>query len=200
MSRRVSLLIGGLVLAAFLACGCLGSVILFHSAIPALSRWEAPYGIEGRKPPSESVTMEKILPEQGGEYTLAEVVEPLPPMMLNLPAPSKQGNYSDGVLGVRLVAAQMKSPEEAHSLVAQVDEEVERAGAKGLERSWRPFAKPQGAWKMSRLKWDKWYVRFHIPAWGDQACGVAWNNGFWFFMATSGSKSAIEDFMTDFDY
>jgi len=101
---------------------------------------------------------------------------------------------------VHLVAVQMKSLEEAHSLVAQVDEQVERAGAKGLERSWRPSARPQGAWKMSRLAWDKWYVRFHIPAQDAQAYGVAWNNGSWFFMATSDSTSVIEDFLTDFDY
>lgn len=199
MSRWVFLLTVGLVLAAFLTCGCLGSVILFHSAIPALSRWEAPYGIEGRKPPLESVTMEKILPEQVGEYRLTEVVEPPPPMMLDLAGPSRQGDYTDGIKVVHLIAAQKRSLEEAQSLVAQVDEQVERGGAKGLERSWRPFARPQGAWKMSRLAWDKWYVRFHIPGWDSQAYGVAWNNGPWFFMATSGSKPAIEDFATDFD-
>jgi len=173
---------------------------LFHSAIPALSRWEAPYGIEGRESPSERVTMEKILPEQVGEYTLREVVEPLPPMMLDLAGPSKQGNYTDGVQVLHLIAAQMKSLEKAQSLVAQVDEQVERAGAKGLERSWRPFAKPQGAWKMSRLAWDKWYARFRIPAWDSRAYGVAWNNGPWVFMVTSDSKRALERFVTDFDY
>ena len=200
MSRWAWLLIGGLALAALLTCGCLGSVILFHSAIPALSRWEAPYGIEGRESPSASVTMEKILPEQVGEYRLREVVEPVPPMMLDLAGPSKKGNYTDGVQVVHLIAVQIKSLEEAQSLVAQVDEEIERAGAKGLERSWRPSARPQGAWKTSRLAWDKWYVRFHIPAQDAQAYGVAWNNGSWFFMATSDSTSVIEDFLTEFDY
>jgi len=77
-------------LGAFLTCGCLGSIIFFHSAIPALSRWEAPYGIEGREPSSESVTMEKILAEQVGEYRLTEVVEPVPPMMLDLAGPTSR--------------------------------------------------------------------------------------------------------------
>lgn len=94
----------------------------------------------------------------------------------------------------------MEGVKEAQSLVAQVDEQVERAGAKGLERSWRPFARPQGAWKMSRLAWDKWYARFHIPAWDSQAYGLAWNNGSWFFMVTGDSKRALERFVTDFDY
>ena len=200
MSRRTWLLIGGLMLAAFLTCGCLGSAILFLSTMPPLSRWAAPYGIEGRELPSESVTMENMLPEQVGEYTLTEVVEPLPPMMLDLTGPSKQGNYTHGVQGVHLIGTQMKSLEEAHNLVAQVDGEVERAGAVNLNGNWRAFARWPQAWKMSRLAWDKWYVRFGIPAWGDQAYGVAWNNGSWFFMATSGSKSAIDDFVIDFDY
>jgi len=200
MSRWVSLLIGGLVLAMVLACGFLGSVALFHSAIPALSRWEAPYGLEGRESPSERVTMEKVLPQQVGGYTLREVVEPLPLITLDLAGPSRQGKYSDGVQVVHLMAAQMKSLEEAHSLVAQVDAEVEMAGARGLERSWRLSASPEGAWKMSRLAFDKHYVRFYIPAWGDQAYGVAWNNGSWLFMATSSSKSAIEDLVSGLDY
>ncbi len=200
MSRWVRLLTGGLVVAAIVTCGCLGSVVLFHSAIPALSRWEAPYGIEGREPPSESVTKENVLREEVGEYRLREVVEPLSPMVLDTAGPSKQGSYSDGVQVVHLMAVQMKSPEEAQSLVARVDEEVEGAGAKGLERSWRPFAKPRGAWKMSRLAWDKWYVRFRIPTWESQAYGVACNNGPWFFMATGGAKSAIEHFVGELDY
>jgi len=136
MSRWTLLLTGGLVLAAFIACGLLGSVALFHSAIPALSRWEAPYGLEGKEPPSERVTMQNILPEQVGGYTLREAVEPLPPVTLDLVGFGKQGNYSDGVQVVYLIAAQMESLEEAHSLVSQVDAEVEMAGARGLERSW----------------------------------------------------------------
>ncbi len=200
MSRWAWLLMGGLVVAAFVTCGCLGSVILIDSAIPALSRWAAPYGIEGRKPPSESVNIENVLPQQVKEYDLTEIVEPLPPMTLDIVAPSKQGNYGDGAQIVHLIAAQMEGIKEAQSLVAQVDEEVDEAGAVSLNGCWRAFAPWSGAWKMSRLAWDKWYVRFRIPTWDDQAYGVAWNNGSWLFMATSGSKSAIEDFLTDFDY
>ena len=193
-------------MAALLACGCLGSVTLLHSAIPALSRWEAPYGIEGRESPSESVTMEKILPEQGGEYRLREVIEPLPPMMLDLAGRSRQGNYTDGIQVVHLIAVQVKSLEEAQSLVAQVDEEVERAGAVSLNSEWeimgrwRGFASRSGAWKMSRLAWDKWYVRFHIPTWDGQGYGLAWNNGSWVFIITGDSKRALERFVPHFDY
>lgn len=199
MSRWAWLLIGGLVLAAFLTCGCLGSVILLHSAIPALSRWEAPYGIEGRESPSASVTMEKILPEQVGEYRLREVVEPVPPMTLDIAGPSRQGDYSDGVQAVHLIVVQMRGLEEAQALVAQVDEVVDKAGAVSLNGRWRAPASLSGAWKMSRLAWDKWYVRFHIPAQDAQAYGVAWNNGSWFFMATSDSKRALERFVPHFD-
>ncbi|MFQ6000080.1 MAG: hypothetical protein ACE5LG_00250, partial [Anaerolineae bacterium] len=150
--------------------------------------------------------MEKILPEQVGEYRLREVVEPVPPMMLDLAGRSRQGNYTDGGQVVHLIAVQMKSLEEAHSLVAQVDEEVEKAGAVSLNSKWeimgrwRGFAGWSGAWKMSRLAWDRWYVRFHIPVWDGQAYGVAWNNGPWVFMVTSDSKRILEYFVTDFDY
>lgn len=109
--------------------------------------------------------MEKVLPQQVGGYRWLMDVEPLPPVRLELAGPSKQSNYSDEVQVVYLIAAQMESLEEAHSLVSQVDAEVEMAGAKGLERSWRLSASPEGAWKMSRLAFDKHYIRFYIPAW-----------------------------------